>query len=192
MTTVVVSSLRDDPAGGGFQVLQTDASVNPGTSGGPLVNRRAEVIGIVTFKIRGGENLNFAIPINYLRELADSQGRSMSLDEMRVRLSSSGSDVFKSDSFPARWKSLQSGTSKVLRRDGDRIYVETVLSEAQKNAGCFFLSDLKPWVKYCGFSKPFADERLKFEDSNPARPEDLKLARLQTLRFDAGCLLALH
>lgn len=143
VTTGVVSSLRDDPAGGGFKVLQTDASVNPGNSGGPLVNRQAQVIGIVTFKIRGGENLNFAIPINYLRGLADSQGSPMSLDEMRLKLSSSGSDVFKSDSFPARWKSLESGTSKVLRRDGDRIYVETVLSEAEKNAGCFFVSDLK-------------------------------------------------
>lgn len=42
-----------------------------------------------------------------------------------------------------RWKSLQSGTTKILRRDSDRIYAETVLSEAQKNAGCFFLSDLQ-------------------------------------------------
>jgi S1-C subfamily serine protease len=143
VTTGVVSSVRDDPTGGGFKVLQTDASVNPGNSGGPLINRQAEVIGIVTFKIRGGENLNFAIPINYLRGLVDSLGAAMSLDELRVKLSSSGSDVFKSDSFPTRWKSLQSGTTKVLRRDGDRIYVETVLSEAQKNAGCFILSDLQ-------------------------------------------------
>jgi S1-C subfamily serine protease len=144
VTTGVVSSLRDDPTGGGFKVLQTDASVNPGNSGGPLVNREAEVIGIVTFKIRGGENLNFAIPINYLRGLVDSSpGTAMSLDDMRVKLSGSGADVFKSDSFPTRWKSLQSGTTKVLRRDSDRIYVETVLSDAQKNAGCFFLSDLQ-------------------------------------------------
>jgi hypothetical protein len=143
VTTGVVSSLRDDPAGGGFKVLQTDASVNPGNSGGPLVNRQAEVIGIVTFKIRGGENLNFAVPINYLRGLADSQGGSMSLDELRLRLSSSGSDVFKSDSFPTRWKSLTNGTTKIVRRDGDRLYVETVLPEAEKNVGCFNLADLQ-------------------------------------------------
>ena len=47
VTTGVVSALRDDPTGGGFKVLQTDASVNPGNSGGPLINRKAEVIGIV-------------------------------------------------------------------------------------------------------------------------------------------------
>jgi len=136
--------MRDDPTGGGFKVLQTDASVNPGNSGGPLVNRQAEVIGIVTFKIRGGENLNFAIPINYLRGLADSPASSvMSLDDMRVKLSGSGADVFKADSFPTRWRSLLSGTTKIIRRDGDRIYVETLLPEAQKNAGCFTLAELQ-------------------------------------------------
>jgi Trypsin-like peptidase domain len=142
VTTGVVSALRDDPTGGGFKVLQTDASVNPGNSGGPLVNRQAEVIGIVTFKLRGGENLNFAIPINYLRGIADSPSPAMSLDQLRVKLSSS-TDVFHADAFPGRWKSLQSGTSKVLRRDGDRIYVETELPETQKSAGCFALSDLQ-------------------------------------------------
>lgn len=145
VTTGVVSAMRDDPTGGGFKVLQTDASVNPGNSGGPLINRHAEVIGIVTFKIRGGENLNFAIPINYLRGLADSSssGPAMSLDDLHVKLSSTGSDVFKSDSFPTRWRSLLSGTTKVIRRDGDRIYIETLLPEAQKNEGCFNLAELQ-------------------------------------------------
>jgi S1-C subfamily serine protease len=45
--------MRDDPTGGGFKVLQTDASINPGNTGGRLINRQAEAIGIVTFKIRG-------------------------------------------------------------------------------------------------------------------------------------------
>jgi S1-C subfamily serine protease len=115
VTTGVISSMRDDQTGGGFIVLQTDASVNPGNSGGPLVSRQAQVIGIVTYTIRGGENLNFAIPINYLRGLADSQPSAMSLDELRVKLSVSGSDVFKSsDPFPTRWKSLTTGTTKGL------------------------------------------------------------------------------
>jgi len=142
VTTGVVSSMRDDPAGGGFKVLQTDASANPGNSGGPLVNRQAEVIGIVTFKIRGGENLNFAIPVNYLHGLMDSIGPAISLEDLRLKLSNAP-DVFKSDTFPTRWRSLLSGTTKIVRRDGDRMYVETVLPDAQKNAGCFNLSEFQ-------------------------------------------------
>jgi S1-C subfamily serine protease len=141
VTTGVLSSIRDDPAGGGFKVLQTDASVNPGNSGGPLVNRQSEVIGIITFKIGGSENLNFAIPINYLRGLMDSATTSMNLDELRSKITNT-SDVFKSDDFPKQWKSLTSGTTKLIRRDGDRIYVETVMNDAGKSAGCFNLADL--------------------------------------------------
>ena len=52
------------------------------------------MIGIITYKLRGTENLNFAIPINYLRGLAESAtATAMSLDEMRMKLNASGSDV---------------------------------------------------------------------------------------------------
>jgi len=142
VTTGVISSIRDDPSGGGFKVLQTDASANPGNSGGPLVNRQCEVIGIITFKVRGGENLNFAIPVNYLHGLMDSPASAMTLDELRLKLSST-SDVFKSESLATRWKSLMSGKTKIVRRDGERIYIETALSDAEKNAGCFDMADLQ-------------------------------------------------
>ena len=143
VTTGVISSVRDDPSSGGFKVIQTDASANPGNSGGPLLNRKAEVIGIVTFKIVGGENLNFAIPVNYLRGMMDSLGSPMTLQDLQAKLAGNQPDVFKSDVFPTRWKSLQTGTTKIIRRDGDRIYVETVLPDAEKNAGCFNLAELQ-------------------------------------------------
>lgn len=52
----------------GLKYIQIDAAINPGNSGGPLVNNKGEVIGVNSFVIKGGDNLGFALPVNYLRE----------------------------------------------------------------------------------------------------------------------------
>jgi len=47
--------------------IQTDASLNPGNSGGPLINTNGKVIGINNFKARA-ENIGFALESNYIKE----------------------------------------------------------------------------------------------------------------------------
>jgi hypothetical protein len=51
------------------EFLQTTAPISHGSSGGPLLNMRGRVIGITSMFITEGENLNFAIPVNAVKEL---------------------------------------------------------------------------------------------------------------------------
>jgi hypothetical protein len=64
----IVSGIRAVEENGG-KYLQITAPISPGSSGGPLFNMAGEVIGITTMYLKGGENLNFAIPINDAKRL---------------------------------------------------------------------------------------------------------------------------
>src|SRR3989442_10018031 len=80
VTSGVVSSLRRsvDLGNGGLKVIQTDAAVNPGNSGGPLVDLEGKVVAINTVTIPYAEGIGFAIPANAALKVAKEilqQGR---------------------------------------------------------------------------------------------------------------------
>jgi serine protease Do len=52
----------------GLVYIQTTTQINPGNSGGPLFDNRGQVIGVTNMKLLGGEGLNFAIPIAYVKD----------------------------------------------------------------------------------------------------------------------------
>ena len=74
VTAGIISAVqRTNAIGEGQRVpyIQTDAAVNPGNSGGPLINDRGQVIGINTaIRQAPGAGLSFAIPINLGRQIA--------------------------------------------------------------------------------------------------------------------------
>lgn len=58
-------------------LLQTTAPISHGSSGGPLFNMFGEVVGVNTLYLEGGESLNFAIPVNDVKNLLHNQSTQL-------------------------------------------------------------------------------------------------------------------
>ncbi len=88
VSTGIVSGRRQEPEG--FQLLQITAPASPGSSGGAVLSAEGDVVGIAVSQLPSGQNLNFAVPINYARGMLQSLGDTpvASLGPM----SSSGAD----------------------------------------------------------------------------------------------------
>ena len=103
MTRGIVSGL-DREVGeyseNGMTYIQTDAAVNPGNSGGPLVNLYGQVVGINSSKIvtEHYEGMGFAIPVSKAKDIID-QLLSGGYVEGRVRLGITGTDVSEMQSM---------------------------------------------------------------------------------------------
>ena len=136
VTAGIISSIRDDAAG--FRVIQTDAAANPGNSGGPLMNAKGQVIGVVSSKLKASEGLNFAVPINYVRGLMASTGKPISLGGLRAALNAQADSFKDVPSFPEQWKSMVSGNRFKLRSQNDIVYVEQVLPVDARSRGVFY------------------------------------------------------
>jgi len=97
-------------------LIQTDASINPGSSGGPLFNILGELIGVNT-AIRGdAENIGFAIPVDELRGTLPEMLSLERLKRVRVGLQVSGHRVVKATEVDEQGPAHEAGVRK-----GDRL-----------------------------------------------------------------------
>jgi serine protease Do len=95
-TTGVVSAVGR-PGMSGFQkFIQTDAAVNPGNSGGPLVNIKGQVIGInaaIQSQTGGYQGISFAIPINIAKNIANQITEQGKIERGYLGINISGVDA---------------------------------------------------------------------------------------------------
>ena len=74
VTVGVISATGREMNNNGYmmELIQTDASINSGNSGGPLINSFGEVIGVTNAKMSSAEGLGFAIPITPIKSVIES------------------------------------------------------------------------------------------------------------------------
>jgi serine protease Do len=127
----LVSSVRKLSAE--MTVLQISAPISQGSSGGPLFNQDGEVIGITTAIITAGQNLNIAVPSNYLRPLL-AQKKSRSVEELARATSGASERPTPSSAGPIERK-VPTHELKLLtgcRRD-ELVTVVGAIEDAIKN-----------------------------------------------------------
>ncbi len=71
VTQGIVSAVKRQGPNGLDEYIQTDVTLNPGNSGGPLINSNGRVIGMNNFKVGGAEGLGFALQSNTLTDIVN-------------------------------------------------------------------------------------------------------------------------
>lgn len=105
-------------SGGGFGtetiqgVFQTDAAINQGNSGGPLLNLKGEVIGINTAIAQGAQNVGFTIPINQAKRDIESVKKTgaIKIPYLGVRYIMVTSELKEKQKLPVDYGALVRGT----------------------------------------------------------------------------------
>lgn len=112
VTDGIVSALRKEATA---SWIQTTTPVSPGNSGGPLLRLDGTVVGVITWNLKLGQNLNFAATSNEVSTLLEkpTTAKSLTADEKVVAVPSG-----------RIWTSLSSGKDYKVRLDGDYIYTE--------------------------------------------------------------------
>lgn len=136
----IVSAFRAEEA---TTLMQISAPIAPGSSGGPVIDDHGQVVGVAVATIRGGQNLNFAVPARYVAAVLQSKER-MSIE-----------DFGKATRAPAKAEEKEKEKEKDLPEapsfkgcsEADKKYLASTLKEALdtgaalcatgKGAACF-------------------------------------------------------
>jgi S1-C subfamily serine protease len=112
----------------GRKLFQITAPISEGSSGGPVFNERGEVIGVIVSSLESGQNLNFAVPINYAKPMLQAPNAVLISALPKRKIISDESSKNKAvgipENLPRFWKNTLTGEKTEIRIDGDYIYEE--------------------------------------------------------------------
>ncbi|MDP1605138.1 MAG: tetratricopeptide repeat-containing serine protease family protein [Rhodocyclaceae bacterium] len=110
----IVSSLRE-VAGGRY--IQTTAAISPGSSGGGLFDENGTLVGLTTFYLAEGQNLNFAVPVEWVKELPKRSVKTATAGQTATQWLNKSIELESSRNWPAllehshRWTKAQPSSS---------------------------------------------------------------------------------
>lgn len=104
---IISNKLKED----GIELLQTDASISSGSSGGGLFDVDGKLIGITTKTLKEGENIAFAIPTELILAVVNSKektsGTTNQIDSKSSNSSSNEASVISKNSHPEEYNKLK-------------------------------------------------------------------------------------
>lgn len=126
------------------QVIQFDAAVNPGNSGGPLINDKGEVIGIVQLKIDQNDGIGFAIPVSTITALfeqlkTDDKTRPyLGITIINVR---EGTELYFTGNSAAAVTTETSG-KKFYYNEGKKVYLPETAETVTASSTGLYVKDI--------------------------------------------------
>ena len=126
----IISQLRGNYGKQSAPIIQTDAAILPGSSGGGLFNQNGELLGITTFKFSGGasEGLSFALPVEWVRDLV------VNVHKRKKCFSSPTVECLFDEALRIR-KSIETGTASLTLINETLCAIATAQAEADDKAG---------------------------------------------------------
>jgi S1-C subfamily serine protease len=155
----IVSALRELD-GTKEKVIQTTAAISPGSSGGVLLNSRGQVIGVTAFQMTKGQNLNFAIPADYIKPLLTARNVKPfeSNETTTVATSEPIENAETGPNIPHDWTHVGTGQPVTVRIVGDYLYEEgSYATDGVDVLASYYVCDTKrqgnEWVGKCSYTQ---------------------------------------
>ena len=191
-TAGIVSAIRRHPKVPGARLLQTDAAINPGSSGGPLVDTKGHAVGVVASMIHNAQSLGFAVPADELRPLLRSSEHAITPADLRRYLLLTD---WAPSILPRRWRaesdfymSPSAGAIYELEGKDDSIRLTLLRPAGEASLGTKLVLSLRRNARsYEGASNgELQCETMRATGKVPWRQEGARISELSLERMELG------